>query len=302
MRNTNGVLEADGIYRTSNVNIEGAQNKFTEIYGYNSSSFDKYLSINFNQDKSTILKNMYDDREIAITESFANAIGEKVGDVITLETPKGNKNYRIVGTFSTLMDNGSMAIMSEKYLKQDFKGTDYASAYVNTSISPDQVKNTLTNEFKGQSIYIITIASMKAQNELSIQVQLMLIRMFPIISLIIGAFGVLNNFVISFMERKRQLAVMASVGMSKRQTRKMLFVEAFSVGIIGAIMGILGGIMFANIIPYFLKVWNFPMPMVYDVITFITCFILGIAITMVSSLGPSFKSSKLNIIDAIKYE
>jgi putative ABC transport system permease protein len=302
IRNTNGVLEADGMYTTNYVNIVGHSNSIMEIWGYKASSFDKYFNVNFDQDKNNVLKNMYDNREIALTDSLANAIGAKVGDVITLETPKGNEKYRISGTLNTLMENGSMAIISGKYLQHDFKVSNYTRAYVNTTLSPDQVAKTLTNEFKGQSMNVQTFASIEAQNELQNDVMLMLIRMFPIISLIIGAFGVLNNFLISFMERKRQLAVMASVGMSKRQTRKMLFVEAFSVGIIGAVMGILGGLMFTNIIPYFLKAWNFPMPMTYDVITFITCFILGVAITMVSSLGPSFKSSKLNIIDAIKYE
>lgn len=302
IKNTNGVSDAGGMYTTYSVNIVGQKTKILEVYGYNPNNFNKYLKVNFDQDKNDILKNVYDDREIVLTDSIANAINAKVGDVITLDTLRGNKNYRISGTFSTLMDNGNMAMISEKYLKQDFKVSNYTMAFVNTNISPDTVVKTLKDEFKGQPINAITFANMEAENELSIDMELMLIRMFPIISLIIGAFGVLNNFLISYMERKRQLAVMASVGMSRRQTRKMLFVEALSVGIIGAVMGMLGGIVLTNIIPSLLVAWNFPMEMSYDVFTFITCFVLGIVITMLSSLAPSFKSSKLNIIDAIKYE
>jgi putative ABC transport system permease protein len=82
----------------------------------------------------------------------------------------------------------------------------------------------------------------------------------------------------------------------------MLFVEALSVGIIGAMVGIIGGLILTHIVPYLLDAANLPMDMYYEPITFIICFALGILITMVSSLGPSFKSSKLNIIEAIKYE
>ncbi len=49
----------------------------------------------------------------------------------------------------------------------------------------------------------------------------------------IGIFGVLNNFLISFMERKRYLAIYRSVGMSREQIVKMVFIEGLSGGIIG---------------------------------------------------------------------
>ncbi|WP_026882005.1 ABC transporter permease [Clostridium akagii] len=304
IRSTNGVSNADGNYTATNINVNigATKNSLYEIWGYNPNSFNDFINMNFLQDKNSILKNLYDNREIVITESIRKAMDVNVGDVITLQTPTGNKNYKISGTFSTLMDNGKMALISEKYIKQDFKVNDFSNILIGTSGNSDKVVKTIKNEFKGEQIQARTYASIEATNASQNNTMLMLIKMFPIIALIIGAFGVLNNFVISFMERKRQLAVMASVGMSKKQTRKMLFVEALSVGIIGATIGIIGGLLLTNIVPYLLAAADFPMEMFYEPTTFIVCFILGILITMVSSLVPSIKSSKLNIIEAIKYE
>lgn len=200
------------------------------------------------------------------------------------------------------MNNGSMAIVSEKYLQQDFKLSQYAIIFVNTNESPDKVAAVINKEFKGKQLQISTWKSMEEENAKQINQMLMIIKIFPVVSLIIGAFGVLNNFIISFIERKRQLAVFASVGMSKLQTIKMLFVEALSAGIIGAIMGVLGGLVSTYIMPYVLKSANFPMPVHYESQIFITCLILGMVITLVSSIVPALKSSKLNIIEAIKYE
>lgn len=304
IRSTNGVSNADGNYTATNINVNigATKNSLYEIWGYNPNSFNDFINMNFLQDKNSILKNLYDNREIVITESIRKAIDVNVGDVITLQTPTGNKNYKISGTFSTLMDNGKMALISEKYIKQDFKVNNFSNILIGTSGNSNKVVKTIKNEFKGEQIQARTYASIEATNASQNNTMLMLIKMFPIIALIIGAFGVLNNFVISFMERKRQLAVMASVGMSKKQTRKMLFVEALSVGIIGATIGIIGGLLLTNIVPYLLAAADFPMEMYYEPTTFIVCFILGILITMVSSLVPSIKSSKLNIIEAIKYE
>lgn len=143
---------------------------------------------------------------------------------------------------------------------------------------------------------------MEKQNEQQNNAMLSLIKAFPIIALIIGAFGVINNFFISFIERKRHLAVYASVGMNRHQTRKMLFIEALSIGLIGSIGGIVGGSLMIHVIPAMLDISNFPMEIYYSSGAFITSVILGVLITVISSIVPSLKSSKLNIIEAIKYE
>jgi putative ABC transport system permease protein len=95
---------------------------------------------------------------------------------------------------------------------------------------------------------------------------------------------------------------MASLGMSKRQTIKMLFIEALSAGVIGGIMGIATGLAMTAIIPFVMKAMLFPIPMHYQSSIFATCMALGITITLISSIAPALKSSKMNIIEAIKYE
>lgn len=302
VRSNEGVAEATGMYSAFSTKIEGTNNSIMGIYGYNPKYFNDFMDVNFLQNENDILGNLYDNREIAITESLRQSLNVNVGDVITLKTANGDRDYRVSGTFSTLMNNGSMAIVSEKYLQQDFKLSQYAIIFVNTNESPDKVAAVINKEFKGKQLQISTWKSMEEENAKQINQMLMIIKIFPVVSLIIGAFGVLNNFIISFIERKRQLAVFASVGMSKLQTIKMLFVEALSAGIIGAIMGVLGGLVSTYIMPYVLKSANFPMPVHYESQIFITCLILGMVITLVSSIVPALKSSKLNIIEAIKYE
>lgn len=302
VRSTEGIAEASGMYSAFSTKVEGDNSSIMGMYGYNPKYFNDFMDVKFLQNKNDILRNLYDNREIAITESLRQSLNVNIGDIITLKTANGDRDYKISGTFSTLMDNGSMAIISEKYLKQDFKLSQYAIIFATTNESPDKVAAALNKQFKGKQIQISTWKSMEEQNAKQINQMLMIIKIFPIVSLIIGAFGVLNNFIISFIERKRQLAVFASVGMSKLQTIKMLFVEALSAGIIGAVMGVIGGLISTYAMPYILKSANFPMPVHYEPQIFITCLILGMFITLISSIAPALKSSKLNIIEAIKYE
>lgn len=299
---TEGVYSTYGCYTTSSVEIVGSKTKINEIFGYNPNGFRDFMNINYVQDKNIVLKNFDEDRNIVLNETIRKSMNVNLGDIVTIKTPSGNREYKVTGSFSSLMDNGNMGLVPEKYLKLDFKLDKFSSIFISTNKDANVVNTALNKTFKGEKIGIDTWKHLEEQNAKQIDQMLIIIKVFPIVSLFIGAFGVLNNFIISFIERKRYLAVFASVGMSKPQTIKMLFVEALSVGIIGAVTGMIGGLIFTYIIPYLLKAADFPMELHYEPQLFITCLILGIVITLISSIVPALKSSKLNIIDAIKYE
>jgi putative ABC transport system permease protein len=118
----------------------------------------------------------------------------------------------------------------------------------------------------------------------------------------IGIFGVLNNFVISFLERKHWLAVYRSIGMNKVQIVKMLFIESLTGGIIGGIAGMASGYVLIMNIGYILKGMKLPIEIHLNTSLFIYALFGGILITVIASISPALKSSKMNIMEAIKYE
>ena len=75
-------------------------------------------------------------------------------------------------------------------------------------------------------------------------------------SLLIAVLSVMNNLFVSFIKRKHALAVMRSVGMSKIQSIKIVFLEALMGGIIGGVMEVGGGILMISIIPAIVKAIN----------------------------------------------
>ena len=57
-----------------------------------------------------------------------------------------------------------------------------------------------------------------------------------------------NSFAISVMERKKQFGLFSSIGATKAQIRKTVFFEAFIVGSIGIILGLLSGLLGISIV------------------------------------------------------
>ena len=301
IKNTDGVARTYAVYGSGSVEVVGSSSKISSVMAYNIDGFKYFMNLDYNQDKNTALKDFSEGRNAILGETIRKTLNVNIGDVITLKTMIGNENYKVTGSFNSL-SNGTMIVIPEKYVKQDFKVSKYEQILLLTSKDPNAVSKKLNDLFKGKQLMIMTWKQMEDQSIQSMNVMLSIIKIFPIVAMCIGAFGVLNNFIISFIERKRYLAIYASVGMSKGQTVKMLFLEATSVGLIGAISGIAGGLICTYIISCIFKTINFPIEMYYQSQLFLTSIILGVVITIVSSIVPAIKSSKLNIIEAIKFE
>lgn len=302
IKNIDGVKEAVPVYFTYDIEIKNTTNKVSGIYFLSNYDIKNYLDVKLFQNENEILKNFENGRNIIMTVTDLKKNNKKVGDYININTARGYRSYKIVASFNTLMNNGSSAIIPEKYARGDFKLFQHSFVYIKTYKSPDYVKTKLMNRLKNRQVVIKTMAQRQAESEQQINKTLFLMKAFPILALIIGAVGVLNNFFISFIERKRYLAIYASVGMSKAQTRKMLFIEALSIGIIGSICGIVGGVLMTEVMPIILKLVDFPMNMHYSMEVFIMSIVLGVLMTVLAAVIPSFKSSRMNIIEAVKYE
>lgn len=302
VKNTTGVKEVEEAYSSRNIEVNGSKEAISAIYFMDTYEIDNFAKVKTLQDRNEVVKNYNDGRTIILTKSNLKRYNKQIGEYITIKTTRGNRDYKIVGSFDTMMQNGNMALVPRKFAKGDFKLYQCSSLNIKTYKSADYVKSVLSKKFKTRQISIDTMANEQARNKKQNDQMLFLVKAFPVIALIIGAFGVINNFVISFIERKRSLAVYASVGMSRHQTRKMLFVESISIGLIGSFAGIAAGMLMIYIMPFMFELANFPMELEYTGSVFATSIILGVLITVIAAIVPSLKSSKMNIIEAIKYE
>ena len=96
--------------------------------------------------------------------------------------------------------------------------------------------------------------------------------------------------------------MMRSVGMSRKQTLKMILIESLTGGVIGGVIGILAGTLLIYIIPFVMRAINQVVPIHYSLKQYGIVFIAGILITVAASINPALKFSRQNIIEAIKYE
>jgi putative ABC transport system permease protein len=126
---------------------------------------------------------------------------------------------------------------------------------------------------------------------------------FAAVALIVGAFVIFNTFSITVSQRIREYGLLRTLGASRRQVLASVFVEAALIGLVGAVLGVLGGLLFAKGIEALFNALGIGLPTTALVVasrTVIVAIVIGIAVTLIAVLNPALRSTRVPPIAAMQ--
>jgi len=118
-----------------------------------------------------------------------------------------------------------------------------------------------------------------------------------IIALIVAGIGIMNIMLVSVTERTKEIGIRKSLGAKPRHILSQFLLEAVILCNIGGIIGVLVGFGLGNVVTLF-STFDSSVPMVWAVVGLLFCSAVGIGF----GLLPAVKASRLNPIDALRYE
>ncbi len=125
----------------------------------------------------------------------------------------------------------------------------------------------------------------------------MLLAGIASVSLLVGGIGIMNIMLVSVTERIREIGIRMSVGARDRDILMQFLVEAVVLSLTGGLMGIIAGIIGSRVISS-IAGW----PTVVSGASIGLAFVFSAAVGVFFGFYPARKASKLNPIDALRYE
>ncbi|WP_113654219.1 ABC transporter permease [Pedobacter namyangjuensis] len=117
------------------------------------------------------------------------------------------------------------------------------------------------------------------------------------ITLLGASIALMNIMMVSVTERTREIGVRKAIGANPSVIRKQFLIEAVVICLMGGFFGIMLGVGIGNLISFSMG-GAFLMPWTFIITGFILCVIVGIF----SGYYPALKASKLDPVEALRYE
>lgn len=118
-----------------------------------------------------------------------------------------------------------------------------------------------------------------------------------LITLFGAAVGLMNIMLVSVSERTREIGTRKAIGANAQTIRRQFLYESIIIGQLGGFCGIILGILMGNIVSLLVGT-HFVVPWAWVMAGVFLCFVVGLA----SGLIPAIKASKLDPIEALRYE
>ena len=298
------------------------------LRGYSSENFLKLDVVkkgNLIGKSSQLTKN-----SISIGKELSFNLDLGVGDKVSIMSPVGIET--IIGSLprqetfiiSSIFDSGladfdaNIAFINLNTLENFFnlkKEKRNLEIYLNNPSNIEEEKNKIQKIFKNEFVYSWADMNNSLFSALKVERNVMFIILSLII--IVAAFNIISGLTILVKNKTRDIAILKSIGVLNKSIVKIFFLVGVIIGTTATFFGIFLGVLFSlyieNLREFLSSAFNislFPeeiyflstMPSEINSSSIFIISLCSIFITIIVSIFPAIKASKLNPVEGLKYE
>ncbi len=255
---------------------------------------------------------------IILGRGLASSLGVKVGDGVVLlaTTRAGGLNgadARVLGLFFTASkaydDSALRAPLAFAQRLVGVSGVHRWVVVLRDTAETDRAVGVLRTKLAGSDLEVVPwydAADFYKKTVALLSQQLMVINLIVAIIIVLT---ISNSLTMSVMERTGEIGTCLAVGVTRTKTMRRFIAEGMAIGLLGGLLGVATGIGLAIGI----SAKGIPMPpppggsegyVARIIVTWrvaLEALALGVVTTLLASLFPAWKASRLTIVDALRH-
>jgi putative ABC transport system permease protein len=254
--------------------------------------------------------------EVAVAEEIATKGNVEVGSQQQLATQDGVKDVTVVGILQygdgDTSLGGSTTVLAPLIDVQTWWALEGKASYIyvkaQDGVAQDELRDRIRSALPQQDLIVQTgreDADEQAGilNDLIGKIIRYALLAFAGVAILVGAFIIYNTFSITVAQRTREFAMLRTIGASRRQILASVIGEAFIIGLIASAAGILLGVGLAWGLGKLFAAVGFGLPATGLVLSWQTvaiCLAVGIGITVLASIFPALRATRIAPIAALR--
>ena len=268
---------------------------------------------------------------IALGTDLARGLGVRLNDKILLMTPQGQvtpagmmprlKQFKVVSIFEIGMSpyDNSLALIhladAQKLYRMNDAVTGISARLKNLDRAP-QIARDMERELP-RNIYVNDWTRQHANYFRAVQIEKKMMFIVVFLIVVVAAVNIISTLVMAVTDKQADIAILRTLGASPRSIMKIFIVQGTLIGLVGLALGVGGGIMLALnidiVVPFIERMLGvhilskdiyfineLPSDVQRDDVLIVTG--ISFIISLLATLYPSWRASKTQPAEALRYE
>jgi lipoprotein-releasing system permease protein len=268
---------------------------------------------------------------VLIGTRMADQLGLRVGDLITLTSPEGDvtpmgvnprvKSYKISGLFEIGMSeyDSSIIFMPLEEAQLYFNAAGLVQSIELFVDHPDDI-DALRPKVEEAAGRQINLTDWRQRNQTffsALQVERNVMFMILTLIVLVAALNIISGLIMLVKDKGSDIAILRTMGASAGAIMRIFFMTGAAIGIVGTIAGVLLGVLVCvniesirqffswisgtvlfNPQVYFLS----QLPAEMDLSETISIVVMALTLSFIATIFPAWRASKLDPVQALRYE
>ena len=313
---TPGVFEATGVYiKIAEVELKN-QKKFVFL-----SAYDPKKPILIEISNTEIIEGRQlssgDEGNVVLGYNYLldNKVfskGLSVGEEIKVQ----GKNLKIIGFYESVgnpQDDSNVYIIDDA-IDKIYNESENSFGWIVARVDPDEIDKTTENierslrkvrdiEEGKEDFFVQSFSDLVESYASALNIIIGFVILIAFISVLVSAINTANTMITSVLERIKEIGILKSIGARNSEIFGIFLFESSFLGFIAGVIGVLIGYLLA----YFGGIilddlgWGFLSP-TFPISLFIGCVLFAVITGAVSGVIPAIRASRINTVDALRYE